>query len=54
MLGVIAFIVLCFAFVFACLAAYRTPEPPSRPSFGWLSVALVLFWLILTTFPKIP
>lgn len=53
MIGLIALIVLVFAFVLACLAAYRVPEPPTRPSFGWLSIALMILWVILTNFPKL-
>lgn len=53
MLGIIALIILVFAFVLACLAAYRVPEPPTRPSFGWLAIALVILWVILTTVPQV-
>lgn len=52
MFAIVALIVLVFAFVFACLAAYRVPEPPSKPSFGWLAIALVILWVILTNFPR--
>ena len=42
-----ALIILVFAFVFACLAAWGWPAPP-RPNLGWLALACFILYFILT------
>ncbi len=42
-----ALIILAFAFVFECIAAFWQPSPSPRVHFGWLGVAFLILYLIV-------